>query len=66
MLRESRGRDTLSLWHLLSRVAPGEREAVYERIAALAPPPAGVTKDAALRLDPEALNKWKEELAWTW
>jgi anti-sigma factor RsiW len=66
MLRESRVRDTLSLWHLLSRVAPGQRDAVYRRIAALAPPPEEVSLDRVLRLDAAALTKWKEELAWTW
>ena len=66
ILAESRVRDTLTLWHLLSRVNPEERERVYDRMAALTPIPAGVTREQALKLDPETLKHWKEELAWTW
>src|SRR5438094_4236766 len=66
ILAESRVRDTLTLWHLLSRVEAGDRTRVYDRIAALAPVPAGVSREKALKLDPETLNRWKEELAWTW
>jgi hypothetical protein len=66
ILAESRVRDTLTLWHLLSRVEIGDRERVYDRIADLTPVPAGVSREQALRLDPETLKRWKEELAWTW
>lgn len=66
ILSESRVRDTLTLWHLLSRVEGADRERVYDRIAALTPVPANVTRRQALRLDPETLKRWKEELAWTW
>lgn len=66
LLREARTRDTLTLWHLLARVALPQREAVFERMAALAPPPPDVTREHALRLDPAALTRWREELAWTW
>ncbi len=27
---------------------------------------AGISREQALKLDPETLNRWKEELAWTW
>jgi hypothetical protein len=66
MLGSARVRDTLTLWHLLSRVAPGDRARVYERIAALVPLPPGISKDRALDLDPETLTRLKEELAWKW
>ena len=66
ILAESRVRDTLTLWHLLSRVEAGDREMVYDRMATLTPVPAGVSREKALKLDPETLNSWKEELAWTW
>jgi len=66
ILAASRVRDTLTLWHLLSRVEAGDRERVYDRIAALAPVPAGVSREQALKLDPETLRRWKEDLAWTW
>jgi hypothetical protein len=66
ILAAARVRDTLTLWHLLSRVEVGDRARVYDRIAALTPVPAGVSREQALKLDPATLNHWKEELAWTW
>jgi hypothetical protein len=66
VLTESRVRDTLTLWHLLARVDAGDRPRVYDRMAALTPVPAGVSRERALNLDPETLKRWKDELAWTW
>lgn len=66
MLRTARVRDTLTLWHLLARVATGDRARVYDRIGALTPIPAGISRERALALDPETLNRLKEELAWKW
>jgi hypothetical protein len=66
ILGEARVRDTLTLWHLLSRVEVEDRARVYDRIAALTPVPAGVSREEALKLDAETLKRWKEELAWTW
>ncbi|HVF51510.1 MAG TPA: FecR domain-containing protein [Pyrinomonadaceae bacterium] len=66
VLREARPRDTLSLWHLLARVGTDERARVYERLAAHAPPPAGVTRDGALALDAPMLKRWKDALEPTW
>lgn len=65
-LARARGRDTLSLWHLLSRVEEKDRVRVYDRIAALANVPPAISREKALRLDSETLSKLKEELAWTW
>jgi hypothetical protein len=66
ILSESRQRDTLTLWHLLSRVGPGDRPRVFDRMTALTPLPAGVSREKALTLDPQTLTHWREELAWTW
>jgi predicted anti-sigma-YlaC factor YlaD len=66
ILAEARVRDTLTLWHLLSRVEVQDRARVYDRIASLTPVPAGVSREEALKLDPETLRRWKEDLAWTW
>jgi predicted anti-sigma-YlaC factor YlaD len=66
ILSESRVRDTLTLWHLLSRVEAGDRGRVFDRIAALTPVPVGVSREQALNLDPQTLKRWREELAWTW
>lgn len=66
ILAASRARDTLTLWHLLSRVDPRDRARVYERMAALSPPPEGLSRQRLLELDPESLTRWREELAWIW
>jgi len=58
VLARSRGRDALTLWHLLARVDEGQRMLVYDRLRQLAPPPAGVTKEGILRLDQPALDLW--------
>lgn len=62
VLAESRKRDALTLWHLFSRVSPEEREAVYRRLAALVPPPQGVTREGALEGDPRMLDLWWNQL----
>jgi predicted anti-sigma-YlaC factor YlaD len=66
IIREARVRDTLTLWHLLSRVGAADRVRVYDRIAEFGPPPARVSRDQILALDRDALRKWREELAWKW
>src|SRR5258708_7517992 len=66
ILSEARLRDPLTLWHLLSRVGLPDRERIYDRIAALTPVPAGISRQKVLDLDPDTLARWKDELAWTW
>jgi FecR-like protein len=66
VLAQARVRDTLTLWHLLSRVELAERQRVYNRIVELVPLPKGVSPDKALRLDAGTLKLWREELAWKW
>ncbi|MBV9267951.1 MAG: zf-HC2 domain-containing protein [Acidobacteriaceae bacterium] len=66
ILGDARVRDTLTLWHLLPRVGVRDRERIYSRMAALAPVPAGISRAKVLRLDPETLKRWKDELAWVW
>jgi hypothetical protein len=66
VIAEARPRDTLTLWHLLARVEGDERGRIYERLAALAPPPAGVTRDGIMRLDPAMLYEWKAQMETTW
>jgi hypothetical protein len=66
ILSAARVRDTLTLWHLLARVEGADRERVFNRIAALTPPPAGITRERVLNLDPEALRLWREDMAWKW
>jgi len=58
ILREARARDGLTLWHLLSRVSEVDRQAVFERLSVLIPPPASVTREGILRLDRTMLDSW--------
>ncbi|HJR06201.1 MAG TPA: FecR family protein [Pyrinomonadaceae bacterium] len=66
ILAEARPRDTLTLWHLLARVEGDERVRVYERLAVLAPPPASVTREGIMLLDPAMLYDWKAEMEPSW
>ncbi|HSP67869.1 MAG TPA: FecR domain-containing protein [Bryobacteraceae bacterium] len=66
ILGQARVRDTLSLWHVLSRVEPRDRVRVLDRMVELVPLPAGVAREKALQLDPATLKSWREELAWKW
>jgi FecR-like protein len=66
VLAAVRVRDTLTLWHLLSRVELAERQRVYNRIVELVPLPKDVSPERALQLDPATLKLWREELAWKW
>jgi hypothetical protein len=62
ILSSARGRDALTLWHLLTRGTAGERAQVYDRMAALVPPPRGVTRAAVLRGERPALDQWWDSL----
>jgi hypothetical protein len=66
VLSEARPLDTLTLWHLLARVEEAERGRVYERLAALAPPPASVTRQGIMLLDPAMLYDWKAHMQPAW
>jgi glucose/arabinose dehydrogenase len=54
--------DAITLLNLLAGVEDSLRGAVYERLAALAPPPVGVTREGALALDRRMLNRWWNEV----
>lgn len=66
MLAWARSRDTLTLWHLLARVHGDERARVYDKLAEFVPPPTGVTREGALRLDRRMLDAWKFTLESSW
>ncbi len=66
VLTEAREYDTLTLWHLLLSLRGPERERVYDRMAALIPPPQGVTREGVLRHNRAMLDLWKQELEWAW
>ena len=66
VLAQARKRDSLTLWHLLSRVGGGERERVYNRLAGFVPPPQGVTIEGIMRLDQGMLESWFMETEPAW
>lgn len=58
VLAESRPRDVLTLWHLLSRVQGADLDRVFDRLAGFVPPPAGVTREAVRNGRADALDAW--------
>ncbi len=62
VLDHARGRDAMTLWHLIARVGVADRVATVDALSALVPAPAGVTRDEVLRLDRAALDQWWDRL----
>jgi FecR-like protein len=62
VLTAARKRDAITLWHLLSRITDAERSRVYGRLAALVPPPKGVTRKGILHLDKPMLDLWWKQI----
>ncbi|MGI8884947.1 MAG: FecR domain-containing protein [Pyrinomonadaceae bacterium] len=66
VIKESNLYDSLTLWHLLSRVPKTEREKVFEALAVHVEPPANVTRKGILRLDKKMLEAWWTEIENVW
>jgi len=66
MLDQARPKDTLTLWHLLTRVDGDDRARVYDKMATLFPPPAGVTREGVLALNQTMLDAWRDAMETTW
>jgi hypothetical protein len=66
MLDQARPRDTLTLWHLLTRVDGEDRARVYDKMATLFPPPAGTTREGVLALNQQMLDAWHDAMETTW
>jgi hypothetical protein len=62
VLAEARNMDSITLWHLFFRVEAHERARVYDRLAALVPPPQGVTRDGMLQGNDEMIKAWQNHL----
>lgn len=62
VLERANASDAVTLWHLLRRTSGAARALVYLRLAALAPPPPGVTQEAVLRLRARDLQTWWDAL----
>ena len=52
----------MTLWHLIPRVGARRSRAVVDALAARVPMPAGVTREAVMRLDTPALDQWWDTL----
>jgi hypothetical protein len=61
-----RQQSAITLWHLVQRVTPELRGRVYQRLAALSAPPAGVTREGILALDRPMLTRWLRTLSPMW
>lgn len=66
VLKESRPRDTFTLWHLLTRVEGEQRFRVLERMIELVGLPRSVTREGTLQLDQKTLDIWKDEMDTVW
>jgi ferric-dicitrate binding protein FerR (iron transport regulator) len=62
ILKEARKRDSLTLWHLLTRVNSEHRGLVYDRLLAMVNPPNIVTREGILRLDRQMIEAWWDNL----
>ena len=69
ILRTARPSDAVTLWHILSgwRGSPAQRERVYDRLAAIVPPPvdAAHAKFAAVYGNPMTMKVWWTKLPGT-
>lgn len=66
VLDQARTRDALTLWHLLSRATADQIGRVFDRLAALAPPPTSVTRQGILGGDRTMLDAWWDDLGLGW
>jgi hypothetical protein len=57
LLAAARPRDGLTLWHLLTRVPERDRGAVFDRFRELVQLPAGISRDAVLHRDAQAIDR---------
>jgi hypothetical protein len=58
--------DSLTLWHLLSRVPKTERSKVFDALFVRVKPPVNVTREGVLRLDKKMLDAWWAEIENVW
>ena len=66
IIKLAKARDTLSLWHLISRVSKKNREKVLDKTLIFVKLPEGVTRKGILRLDKNMLEKLRFELENLW
>jgi FecR protein/Putative zinc-finger len=66
IIKEANLYDSLTLWHLLSRVSKNDRGKVFNALANLVEPPANVTVEGVLQLDKKMLDAWWKEIENVW
>ncbi|MFG0331119.1 MAG: FecR domain-containing protein [Phycisphaerales bacterium] len=66
LLDAARPRDTLTLWHLVSRVDGGVRPQVVDQIIDYAGLPRDIRIESILALEESALEQWRVALSATW
>lgn len=66
ILELAKAKDTLTLWHLISRVSGSDRTHVLDKTLTFANLPEGVTRKGILRLDKNMLEKLRYELENFW
>jgi hypothetical protein len=67
IIKEANLYDSLTLWHLLSRVETAEqRGKVFDALASQVKPPARVKREGILRLDKKMLDAWWTEIENVW
>jgi len=62
IIEASTEKETITLWNLLQRVNPGQREMVYNKLLELAPHSNVLTKEDVLKLDPDKMQIWFDEI----
>jgi len=62
VLAEARDKDVVTLWHLLGRVRPEERDAIFDVLAREVAPPSSVTREGIRRGDRAMLDAWWDRL----
>lgn len=58
--------DMITLWHLVTRVRPSDRVAVFDALAEYVNLPETATREGILRLDKKMLADWREEVERVW
>jgi len=58
--------DSLTLWHLLSRVEKTQRGKVFDALTLQVKSPAKVTREGILKLDKKMLDAWWQEIEKVW
>ncbi len=62
VISAARREDAMTVWHLLGRVPAGDRDQVFDALARLVPPPAGVTREGIRNGDRAMRDRWWDAL----